>query len=143
MHDPKNTYSEFGFDTRAIHAGQAPDPVNGAIMTPIYQTSTYVQEAPAQNKGYVYARGDNKTRQALEGCLASLEDAKFCTAMSSGLGAETIVLTDLGSGARVVAGNDIYGGTYRLFEKVFTIHEGALRMMRWKKPCNTSAQMSA
>jgi cystathionine gamma-lyase len=108
------------FGTRAIHAGQEPDPTTGAIMTPIYQTSTYVQEAPAQNKGYVYARGDNRTRQALEGCLASLEDAKFCTAMSSGLGAETIVLTDLGSGARVVAGNDIYGGTYRLFERVFT-----------------------
>ncbi|MEM8882862.1 MAG: cystathionine gamma-synthase [Planctomycetota bacterium] len=108
-----------GFGTRAIHAGQQPDPTTGAIMTPIYQTSTFVQEAPAQHKGYVYARGDNPTRQALEGCLAALEDAEFATATSSGLAAETIVLTDLGAGARVVAGNDLYGGTYRLFEKVF------------------------
>jgi len=107
------------FDTRAIHAGQAPDPTTGAIMTPIYQTSTYVQEAPAVHKGYVYARGDNPTRRALEGCLASLEGAAHCTATSSGLGAETVVLTDLGAGARVVAGNDLYGGTYRLFERVF------------------------
>ena len=108
-----------GFGTRAIHAGQHPDPTTGAIMTPIYQTSTYVQEAPAENKGYVYARGDNPTRQALEGCLASLEDAEFATATSSGLAAESILLTDLGAGARVVAGDDIYGGTYRLFERVF------------------------
>jgi len=108
-----------GFGTRAIHAGQRPDPTTGAIMTPIYQTSTYVQEAPAENKGWVYARGDNPTRQALEGCLASLEGAEHAVATASGLAAETIVLTDLGAGARVVAGNDLYGGTYRLFEKVF------------------------
>jgi len=107
------------FDTRAIHAGQAPDPTTGAIMTPVYLTSTYVQEAPAEHKGYVYARGDNPTRRALEGCLASLEGARHCTATASGLAAETIVLTDLGAGTRVVAGNDLYGGTYRLFERVF------------------------
>ncbi|MHC4952622.1 MAG: trans-sulfuration enzyme family protein [Planctomycetota bacterium] len=111
--------SDHGFGTRAIHAGQEPDPTTGAVMTPIYQTSTYVQEAPAENKGYVYARGDNRTRQALEGCLASLESAKYCTATSSGLAAETIVLTALGTGARVIAGNDLYGGTYRLFQRVF------------------------
>ena len=109
----------YRFGTRAIHAGQEPDPTTGAIMTPIYQTSTYVQQAPAEHKGFVYARGDNLTRRALEGCLASLEGAGFCTATSSGLAAESIVLTDLGAGARVVAGNDLYGGTYRLFEKVF------------------------
>ena len=114
-----STNAKHGFGTRAIHAGQEPDPVTGAVMTPIYQTSTYVQSAPAENKGYVYARGDNRTRQALEGCLAALEGAKHCTATSSGLGAETIVLTALGSGARVVAGNDLYGGTYRLFMRVF------------------------
>jgi len=108
-----------GFGTRAIHAGQAPDPTTGAIMTPIYQTSTYVQEAPAKHKGYVYARGDNPTRRALEGCLASLEGARHAIATGSGLAASTIVLTDLGAGARVVAGNDLYGGTYRLFERVF------------------------
>ncbi|MFI5402482.1 MAG: trans-sulfuration enzyme family protein [Planctomycetota bacterium] len=111
--------TEHRFDTRAIHAGQAPDPTTGAIMPPVYLTSTYVQEAPAQHKGYVYARGDNPTRRALEGCLASLEGAKHCTATASGLAAETIVLTDLGAGTRVVAGNDLYGGTYRLFERVF------------------------
>jgi cystathionine gamma-lyase len=111
--------TEHRFDTRAIHAGQAPDAATGAIMTPVYLTSTYVQEAPAEHKGYVYARGDNPTRRALEGCLASLEGAKHCTATASGLAAETIVLTDLGAGARVVAGNDLYGGTYRLFERVF------------------------
>ncbi|NJN14347.1 MAG: PLP-dependent transferase [Planctomycetes bacterium] len=108
-----------GFGTRAIHAGQSPDPVTGAIMTPIYQTSTYVQSAPAEHKGYVYARGDNPTRRALEGCLASLEGAKQAIATASGLAASTIVLTDLGAGARIVAGNDLYGGTYRLFERVF------------------------
>ena len=107
------------FETRAIHEGQEPDSATGAVTTPIYQTSTYVQEAPARHKGYVYARGDNLTRNALQGCLASLEGAKHCTATASGLGAETIVLTDLGQGARVVAGNDLYGGTYRLFERVF------------------------
>jgi cystathionine gamma-lyase len=107
------------FDTRAIHAGQAPDPTTGAIMPPVYLTSTYVQEAPGEHKGYVYARGDNPTRRALEGCLASLEGAAHCTATASGLAAETIVLTDLGAGTRVVAGNDLYGGTYRLFERVF------------------------
>ncbi len=111
--------TEHRFDTRAIHAGQAPDPSTGAIMTPVYLTSTYVQEAPAEHKGYVYARGDNPTRKALEGCLASLEGAKHCTATASGLAAETIVLTDLGAGTRVVAGNDLYGGSYRLFERVF------------------------
>ena len=91
------------FETLTVHSGVEPDPLTGAVMTPIYQTSTYVQSAPAENKGYVYARGDNKTRQALEGCLAALEGASHCTATSSGLGAETIVLTALGSGARVVA----------------------------------------
>jgi len=108
-----------GFGTRAIHAGQKPDPSTGAIMTPVYLTSTYVQEAPAQHKGYVYARGDNPTRRALEGCLASLEGARHCVCASSGLGASTIVLSDLGAGARVVAGDDLYGGTRRIFERVY------------------------
>ena len=110
----------YDFDTRAIHAGQEPDPTTGAIMTPVYLTSTYVQRAPADHKGYVYARGDNLTRRALEACLASLEEASFCTAAASGLAAESVVLTDLGAGARVVAGNDLYGGTYRLATKIFS-----------------------
>jgi len=108
-----------GFGTRAIHAGQSPDPSTGAIMTPVYLTSTYVQEAPAKHKGYVYARGDNPTRRALEACLADLEGGTRCVATSSGLAAATIVLTDLGAGTRVVAGDDLYGGTRRLFERVF------------------------
>ena len=108
-----------GFGTRAIHAGQKPDPFTGAIMTPIYQTSTYVQDAPAEHKGYVYARGDNPTRRALEACLASLEGGRHGIATASGLAASAIVLGDLGAGARVVAGNDLYGGTYRLFTKVY------------------------
>ena len=74
---------EYDFDTRAIHAGQEPDPTTGAIMTPVYLTSTYVQRAPAEHKGYVYARGDNLTRRRLEACLASLEGASFCTAAAS------------------------------------------------------------
>jgi len=111
--------SDRGFGTRAIHAGQAPDPATGAIMTPVYLTSTYVQDAPAEHKGYVYARGENPTRRALEGCLASLENAGHCVAAASGLAASQIVMTDLGAGARVVAGDDLYGGTYRLFERVY------------------------
>jgi cystathionine gamma-lyase len=107
------------FGTKAIHAGQSPDPTTGAIMTPVYLTSTYVQDAPAQHKGYVYARGDNLTRKTLEECLAALEGAAHCTAAASGLACESIVLTDLGAGSRVVAGNDLYGGSYRLFQKVF------------------------
>ncbi len=112
--------SDLRFGTRAIHAGQQPDPTTGAIMTPVYLTSTYVQEAPASHKGYVYARGDNPTRRALEGCLASLEGADHCVATGSGCASGTLVLTALGQGARVVAGNDLYGGTYRLFERVFS-----------------------
>ena len=108
-----------GFGTRAIHAGQAPDPTTGAIMPPIYQTSTYVQQGPADHKGYVYSRGDNPTRNALQECVASLENATHCAAAASGLAAESVVLADLGAGAHVLAGNDLYGGSYRLFERVF------------------------
>ena len=82
------------FGTKAIHAGQSPDPTTGAIMTPVYLTSTYVQDAPAEHKGYVYARGDNLTRKTLEECLAALEGAAHCTAAASGLACESIVLTD-------------------------------------------------
>jgi cystathionine beta-lyase/cystathionine gamma-synthase len=108
------------FATKAIHAGQAPDPATGAVMTPVYLTSTYVQEAPARHKGYVYGRGDNPTRRALEGCVAALEGGSAAICASSGLGATTIVLEDLGADARVVAGDDLYGGTRRLFDRVFS-----------------------
>ncbi|MFQ5843732.1 MAG: trans-sulfuration enzyme family protein [Planctomycetota bacterium] len=107
------------FGTKAIHAGQAPDPTTGAIMTPVYLTSTYAQEAPARHKGYVYGRGDNPTRRALEDCVAALEGGSAAVCTSSGLGATTIVLQDLGADTRVVAGDDLYGGTRRLFDRVF------------------------
>src|SRR6478736_2401890 len=107
------------FGTKAIHAGQEPDPTTGAVMTPIYQTSTYVQESPGKHKGYAYARGKNPTRSALEGCLASLEGAKYGLAFSSGMGATDAVVKMLRPGDEVITGNDLYGGTYRMFTKVF------------------------
>jgi cystathionine gamma-lyase/cystathionine beta-lyase len=107
------------FGTKAIHAGQEPDPTTGAIMTPIYQTSTYVQEAPGQHKGYAYARGKNPTRTALEKCLAALENAKHGLCFSSGMGAADAVIKLLRPGDEVIATDDLYGGTYRMFTKVF------------------------
>lgn len=105
--------------TKFIHAGAEPDPSTGAIMTPIYQTSTYVQEAPGKNKGYEYARSQNPTRKALEDALAIIENGKFGLAFSSGVAATDAVLKLLAPGDEVVTGNDLYGGTYRLFTKVY------------------------
>jgi len=107
------------FATKAIHAGQEPDPTTGAIMTPIYQTSTYVQEAPGKNKGFAYARGKNPTRIALEKCIAALEGAKYGICFSSGMGAIDAVAKLLKPGDEVITGDDLYGGTYRLFTKVY------------------------
>ncbi len=107
------------FGTAAIHAGQEPDIATGAIMTPIYQTSTYVQSEPAVHKGYDYSRAGNPTRTALEKNLAALEGAKYCAAFSSGMGAIDAVIKLLKTGDHVLAGNDLYGGTYRIFVKVF------------------------
>jgi cystathionine gamma-lyase len=107
-----------GFGTRCIHAGQRPDPTTGAIMTPIYQTSTYVQEGPGENKGYDYARSQNPTREALEDNLASLEGGKYGLAFSSGVAATTALTLCLSAGDHVLAGDDMYGGTFRLFDKV-------------------------
>lgn len=109
----------FGFGTKAIHAGQEPDPTTGAIMTPIYQTSTYWQESPGNHKGYAYARGKNPTRTALEKCLAALEGAKYGLCFSSGMGAIDAVAKLLRPGDEVITGDDLYGGTYRMFTKVF------------------------
>jgi cystathionine beta-lyase/cystathionine gamma-synthase len=106
------------FDTLAIHAGQQPDPSTGAIMTPIYQTSTYVQAAPAQHKGYEYSRTDNPTRKALEDCLAALESAPYGLAFASGMAAIDTIFRLLKSGDHVIAANDVYGGTFRLADKV-------------------------
>jgi len=107
------------FGTIAIHAGQEPDPATGAIMTPIYQTSTFVQSEPAVHKGYDYSRAGNPTRTALEKNLAALECGKYGIAFSSGMGAIDAVTKLLRAGDHVVAGNDLYGGTYRLFTRVF------------------------
>ena len=107
-----------GFATRAIHAGQQPDPVTGAIMTPIYATSTYVQDSPGVHKGYEYSRTQNPTRKALEDCIADLENGSAGFAFGSGMATSGTILEMLDSGAHVIAGDDLYGGTYRLFENV-------------------------
>ena len=105
--------------TKYIHAGAEPDPSTGAIMTPIFQTSTYVQEAPGKNKGYEYARSQNPTRFALERAFAEIENAKYGLAFSSGVAATDAVIKLLQPGDEVICANDMYGGTYRLFTKVF------------------------
>jgi cystathionine beta-lyase/cystathionine gamma-synthase len=107
------------FETRAIHEGQEPDPTTGAVTVPIYQTSTYVQEAVGEHRGYDYSRTANPTRRALEICLASLESGEYGFGFSSGMGATTTVMHLVAPGDRIVAVNDVYGGTYRLFSKVY------------------------
>src|SRR5213592_4398724 len=107
------------FETRAIHEGQEPDPATGAVTVPIYQTSTYAQEAVGEHKGYEYARVSNPTRTALQLCLASLEGAEHGVAFSSGLGAVTTIMHLLNPGDRVVAVADVYGGVYRMFSQVY------------------------
>ena len=107
------------FETKVIHAGQEPDPQTGAVMTPIYATSTYAQSSPGAHKGYDYARTRNPTRDALQGCLAALESGKHALAFASGLAATDAVLHLLSSGDHVVLSDDLYGGTFRLADKVF------------------------
>ncbi|GCC52762.1 cystathionine gamma-synthase [Chryseotalea sanaruensis] len=107
------------FATKAVHAGVAPDPSTGAIMTPIFQTSTYVQEGPAQHKGYAYARGANPTRNSLQKSIAALENGKFALCFSSGMGATDAVVKLLKPGDEVITSNDLYGGTYRMFTKIY------------------------
>ena len=112
------TKNRLGFATRAIHAGQAPDPGTGAIMTPIFATSTYVQESPGQHKGYDYSRTLNPTRLAYERCVADLEGGRTGLAFASGMAATGTILELLDSGSHVICMDDMYGGTYRLFENV-------------------------
>ncbi|MEO8010917.1 MAG: PLP-dependent transferase, partial [Dokdonella sp.] len=107
-----------GLGTRAIHAGQSPDPSTGAIMVPIYATSTYVQQSPGVHQGYEYSRSQNPTRMAYERCVADLEGGTRGYAFASGLAAASTVLDLLDSGSHVIAMDDLYGGTYRLFERV-------------------------
>ena len=109
---------EHKFATRAIHAGQEPDPSTGAVMTPIYATSTYAQSSPGVHKGYEYARTQNPTRMAFERCLADLEGGRHGWAFASGLAASATLLDSLPAGSHIVALDDLYGGTYRLFERV-------------------------
>ncbi len=107
------------FGTKAVHAGVEPDPSTGAIMTPIYQTSTYVQASPGKHKGYGYARASNPTRNALQKSIASLENGKYGICYSSGMGATDAVIRILNPGDEVITSNDLYGGSYRLFTKVY------------------------
>jgi len=106
------------FATKAIHAGQEPDPSTGAIMTPIFQTATYVQEGLGEHKGFEYSRSGNPTRSALEACIAAIEDGKYGLAFASGMAAESAILSLLSSGDHLVSCDDLYGGSYRIFERV-------------------------
>ncbi|MBL7915254.1 MAG: cystathionine gamma-synthase [Bacteroidia bacterium] len=135
------------FGTKAIHAGQEPDPSTGAIMTPIYQTSTYVQESPGKHKGYAYARGKNPTRVALEKCIAALENAKHGLCFSSGQGAEDAIIKLLRPGDEVIATDDLYGGSYRMFTKIFAHYGIVFHFVNMhdaneiKKHLNTNTKM--
>ena len=113
---------DYGFSTRAIHVGQEPEPGTGSVIVPIYQTSTFAQEEVGLHKGYEYSRTDNPTRTALQECLAALEGAKYALTFGSGLGATTTLMLMLKSGDHVICGDDVYGGTYRLFQRVMTDH---------------------
>src|SRR5438067_5881227 len=106
------------FATKAIHAGQEPDPTTGAVMTPIFQTATYVQESLGEHKGFEYSRTSNPTRKALEACIAALEGGTYGLAFASGMAAESAILSLLSSGDHIVSCDDLYGGTYRIFERV-------------------------
>lgn len=123
MADQKWNHQKFGFSTRAIHAGQEPDPTTGAIMTPIYLTSTFVQKSPGVHSGYEYSRTKNPTRFAYEQCVANLESAQYGFAFASGCAATATILHMLKAGDHVIACDDMYGGTFRLFDKVIR-HNG-------------------
>ncbi|HEX7903332.1 MAG TPA: cystathionine gamma-synthase [Chitinophagaceae bacterium] len=128
--------------TKLIHAGAEPDPSTGAIMTPIYQTSTYVQAAPGKNKGFEYARSQNPTRKALEEAFAIIENGKFGLAFSSGVAATDAVIKLLSSGDEVICANDMYGGTYRLFTKVFEKFGISFRYVDTTNTANIQAAIS-
>ncbi|WP_256005417.1 cystathionine gamma-synthase [Pedobacter deserti] len=130
------------FATKAIHAGQEPDPTTGAVMTPIYQTSTYWQKSPGDNKGFEYSRGTNPTRKALEDCLAALENAKYGLAFSSGMGATDAVLKLLKPGDEVITGDDLYGGSYRIFTKVYEKYGIKFNFIDLSDPENISAYIN-
>ena len=130
------------FETLAIHAGQHPDPVTGAVMTPIYLTSTYVQSSPGEHKGYEYSRTHNLTRHALQDCLAALEGATHGLAFASGLAATDALLHLLDTGDHVVYSDDVYGGTFRLFDKVFKRHGLSFTPVDASDPANVERAMT-
>lgn len=133
--------SKHSFGTKAIHAGQSPDPTTGAIMTPIYQTSTYVQKSPGEHSGYEYSRSQNPTREALEGCTAALEGASHGIAFASGCAASDAVMHMLDAGDKIVCSDDVYGGTYRLFDKVFARQGLVFKFVDLAKPENLNAEL--
>ena len=128
------------FETRAIHAGSEPDPLTGAVVPPIYAVSTFQQEAPGVHKGFDYSRADNPTRQRLERALAELEGAKYAVAFASGVAATAAILTLLEPGDRVLAGDDLYGGTYRLFEQIYRKYGLAFDYADLSDPVNVRLQ---
>lgn len=131
------------FGTKAIHAGVEPDPATGAIMTPIYQTSTYVQSAPGEHKGYAYSRSHNPTRSALQNALAALENAKHGLCFSSGMASIDAVMKLMKPGDEVLSTNDLYGGTYRLFTRIFAGFGVKFRFVDMSELSNVEAAMSA
>src|SRR5438552_18130390 len=132
--DVKETARKPGFETLAIHAGQDPEAATGAVVVPIFQTSTFAQEAVGKNKGYEYARTGNPTRTALETCLAALEGGRWGLAFASGMAATDAIAHLLSEGDHVVMSDDVYGGTYRLFAKLFDRLGVSLTAIDMRKP---------
>lgn len=130
------------FATKAIHAGQEPDPSTGAVMTPIYQTSTYWQKSPGDHQGFEYSRGTNPTRKALEGCLAALEDTRYALAFSSGMAAIDAVMKLLRPGDEVITGDDLYGGSYRIFTKIFAEYGITFQFVNLSDPKNLNSYIN-
>lgn len=133
----------YQFATKAIHAGQQADPATGAVMTPIYQTSTYQQAAPGDHKGYEYSRGTNPTRKALEDCIAALENGRYGLAFSSGMAATETVLKLLRPGDEVITGDDLYGGSYRIFTKVFEHYGIKFHFVNTSEPQRIAEQVNS
>ena len=115
----RNKESDFNFETLAVHAGVEPEPVTGAVMTPIFQTSTYAQDGVGQHKGFEYSRTDNPTRSALQASMAALEGGQYALAFSSGMAAIDTLIRLMNPGDHIICGDDVYGGTFRLFDKIF------------------------
>lgn len=129
-------------ETLAVHAGVEPEPITGAIMTPIFQTSTYVQAAPEEHKGYEYSRTDNPTRTALQNALAGLEGGRYGLAFASGLAATSTLMQTLQPGDHVIAGDDVYGGTYRLFEQVYAPYGIRFSWVDMRDPAKVEAALT-